>query len=210
MRRNGFDGGHVWIHRDSKLVKGNDIALPLGFVYRGDQRDNLTRIEADGDGPYGVYALKGEGSLPVWEAKIGDAVVATGNRGSKRLANDVSVWLPGCVRVDPWPDTDCIQYEWYVPRDADSHHYVQCVTKLCADGTQADAFEKECEGKWLDMALYGFNDDDIAVREVVQDFYGSDIGWTKEVLYETDVPILEWRKLASKLNHGVQSHDDLF
>ena len=196
MRENGFDGGHVWIHRDSKLVKGNDIALPLGFVYRGDQRDNLTRIEADGDGPYGVYALKGEGSLPVWEAEDRRRRRRHRNRGSKRLANDVSVWLPGCVRVDPWPDTDCIQYEWYVPRDADSHHYVQCVTKLCADGTQADAFEKECEGNgwiWRYMALTMTTS---RFAEVVQDFYGSDIGWTKEVLYETDVPILEWRKLA--------------
>ena len=60
------------------------------------------------------------------------------------------------------------------------------------------------------MALHGFNDDDIEVRESMQDFYGSDIGWHKEVLYEADIPIIEWRKLASRLNRGVQGLDDLY
>ncbi len=207
---NGFDGGHVWIHRTSKLVSGNNIALPLGFVYRRDKHEDLTRIVNEGDGPYGVYSLKGEGCLPVWDAQIGDEIVASGNRSEKRVANDVSVWLPGCLKVDPWPDPGCVQYEWYVPRDADSHYYVQCLTKLCDTEAQTAQFIRECEGKWLDMALHGFNDDDVAVREVLQDFYGNDMGWTKEVLYETDIPILEWRKLAAKMNRGVQSIDDLY
>src|SRR5260370_21209743 len=28
---NGFDAGHVYIHKDSVLIRGNDIAMPLGF-----------------------------------------------------------------------------------------------------------------------------------------------------------------------------------
>ena len=207
---NGFDGAHIWIHRQSKLVKGGDIALPLGFVYRRDRKDELTRVIDSGDGPFGLYDLLGEGAVPVWEGKIGDAVVATGNMGQTRVANEVSVWLPSCLKVDPWPDERGIQYEWYVPRDTDSHYYIQCLTRLCDDEQQATAFTQECEGKWLDMALHGFNDDDIEVRESMQDFYGSDIGWHKEVLYEADIPIIEWRKLASRLNRGVQGLDDLY
>jgi carbazole 1,9a-dioxygenase terminal dioxygenase component len=28
---NGFDAGHIWIHKKSILVTGNDLALPVGF-----------------------------------------------------------------------------------------------------------------------------------------------------------------------------------
>jgi carbazole 1,9a-dioxygenase terminal dioxygenase component len=207
---NGFDGAHIWIHRNSKLVKGNNIVLPLGFLYRHKEHATLTRIVSDGDGPYGVYDLQGEGAMPVWEGKIGNHLVATGNMGDKRVATEVSIWLPSCLKVDPWPQDGSIQFEWYVPRDADTHHYVQCLTKLCADDTEAAAFRKECEGKWVDMSFRGFNDDDVFAREALQDFYGSDMGWMKEVLFEADVPIIEWRKLAAKLNRGVQTFDDLY
>ena len=120
------------------------------------------------------------------------------------------MWLPSCLKVEPFPQAGFVLYEWYVPRDVDTHYYVQCVTKLCASDDETSAFQKECEGKWLDMALHGFNDDDIWARESVQTFYGNDMGWTKEVLFEADIPIIEWRKLASKLNRGVQTVEDLY
>ncbi len=207
---NGFDGAHIWIHRDSKLIKGNNVMLPLGFLYRHNQQDQLTRFVDKGAGPFGIYDLLGEGATPVWEGKIGDEVVARGNLGDKQIANEVSMWLPSCLKVEPFPQAGFVLYEWYVPRDVDTHYYVQCVTKLCASDDETSAFQKECEGKWLDMALHGFNDDDIWARESVQTFYGNDMGWTKEVLFEADIPIIEWRKLASKLNRGVQTVEDLY
>src|SRR3546814_5751155 len=55
---NGFDAGHVFIHKSSILLDGNDIALPLGFA-PGDA-DQLTRSEITPGAPIGVFDLRSE------------------------------------------------------------------------------------------------------------------------------------------------------
>src|SRR3546814_349926 len=65
---NGFDAGHVFIHKSSILLDGNDIALPLGFA-PGDA-DQLTRSEITPGAPIGVFDLLGEHSVPVFEGVV--------------------------------------------------------------------------------------------------------------------------------------------
>jgi carbazole 1,9a-dioxygenase terminal dioxygenase component len=57
--------------------------------------------------------------------------------------------------------------------------------------------------------LQGFNDDDVWAREAMQRFYADDNGWLHEQLFEADGNILEWRRLASRHNRGVQAPEHL-
>ena len=43
-----------------------------------------------------------------------------------------------------------------------------------------------------------------------EEFYGdNDRGWIEERLFETDMAIVEWRKLASQRNRGIQRRENL-
>jgi carbazole 1,9a-dioxygenase terminal dioxygenase component len=64
--------------------------------------------------------------------------------------------------------------------------------------------------KWIELALDGFNDDDVWAREATEEFYGdNDRGWVEERLFETDMAIVAWRKLASQRNRGIQRRENL-
>lgn len=205
---NGFDSTHVFIHKDSVLVGGNDIVLPLGFAPTGK---DAFRVVDEPTGPKGVYDLLGEHSRPVFEGRIDGNVAVSGHpEGSKRVANNISIWLPCVLRVQPWPDPSLTQFEWYVPEDADNHWYIQTLGRRVKNDAERIAFEEEFENKWEDLALRGFNDDDIWAREATQDFYRHDRAWIEEQLFEPDRNIVEWRKLASRRNRGVQTPDHLF
>ena len=201
---NGFDPAHVYIHKDSILVGANDVALPLGFA-PGDQQLYRTVEDDSEGGRKGVYDLLGERSVPVFEGRIHGELVREGHYGKTRLANDISIWLPGVLRVNPWPNPDMRQYEWYVPRDANSHYYFQLLGKACHRDQEKVEFERSFEAKWRYLALEGFNNDDIWAREAQNEFYEDDLGWINEMLFEPDHCIVAWRKLASKFNRGIQS-----
>jgi carbazole 1,9a-dioxygenase terminal dioxygenase component len=204
---NGFDAGHVYIHKDSVLIRGNDIAMPLGFspVKPGKS----TKAVEDEGGPKGLYDLLGERSIPVFEGTIGGTAVVHGHMGKKRVADNISIWLPGVLKVDPWPEEGLTQFEWYVPIDATTHYYIQTLGKRVTNPEEAAAFQREFEDKWVSLALRGFNDDDVMAREALQTFYEDDSGWIEETLYEPDVAIVEWRRLASKHNRGIQRLEHL-
>lgn len=205
---NGFDGGHVYIHRNSVLVEGNDIALPLGFA-PGKGKENF-RAEVGEEGPTGVWDLLGEHSVPVFAASIeGQEAIMRGHMGSKRVAHTISIWLPGVLRVDPWPDTNTTQYEWYVPVSETEHIYFQTLGKICSSDEEAKEWEAAFHKKWVPMALEGFNNDDLKARLETQPFYEDDRGWLNEILYEPDRCIIEWRRIASKHNRGIQSKEHL-
>jgi carbazole 1,9a-dioxygenase len=205
---NGFDASHIFIHKRSKLVAGNDIALPLGFapIEAGDS----TRAVVGETGPTGLYDLLGEKSIPIFEGMLDGEAVLEGHFGAKKVADNISIWLPGVLKVDPWPEVGMNQFEWYVPVDAGNHSYLQVLGRMTKNKEEADAFRKEVDEKWIDLALDGFNDDDVWAREATEEFYGdSDRGWVEERLFETDMAIVEWRKLASKHNRGIQRSENL-
>lgn len=205
---NGFDPSHIYIHKDSVLVKGNDLVLPLGFA-PGTETKKQTKIVTDDSegGRKGVYDLLGEHSVPVFEGMVEGEVVREGNYGSTLVANNISIWLPGVLKVSPWPNPDTTQFEWYVPLDENSHYYFQTIGKRCSTTDEVAQFETDFVEKWRPMALEGFNDDDVWAREAMVDFYKDDNGWVEEILFEPDMAIVEWRKLASQHNRGVQTFD---
>lgn len=203
---NGFDSTHVFIHKQSILVEGNDLALPLGFV--PTSRETFKVVD-EADGPKGVYDLLADHCIPVFEGKIDGQTVLKGHMGSTRVAYNISIWLPCVLRVFPWPDPSLIQYEWYVPIDETRHFYVQTLGREVASEAEEAQFDEEFHNKWKDLALAGFNDDDIWAREAQQEFYQFDEAWYKERLFEPDRNISQWRQLASRRNRGIQRREHL-
>ena len=204
---NGFDASHIFIHKESKLVRGNDIALPLGFAPTDPGRN--TRAEIGSPGPIGLYDLLGEQSIPVFEGTIEGEPAIEGHFGSKKVADNISIWMPGALKVDPWPQEGMIQFEWYVPVNATRHIYLQTLGRRVGSETEGEAFRQEVRDKWIDLALDGFNDDDVWAREATEEFYRDDRGWVEERLFETDLAIVEWRRLASQHHRGLQKLEHL-
>jgi carbazole 1,9a-dioxygenase len=203
---NGFDSTHIFIHKDSMLVEGNDIALPLGFV--PTSKDTFKIVDGD-TGPKGIYDLLAEHCEPVFEGKVDGETVLHGHMGAKRVAYDISIWLPCVLRVDPWPDPSLTQYEWYVPIDENRHYYIQTLGKEVNNAEEEKEFAAEFKDKWKTMALAGFNDDDVWAREAQQEFYQHDEAWYKEQLFEADRNISKWRQLASRHHRGIQRKEHI-
>jgi carbazole 1,9a-dioxygenase terminal dioxygenase component len=203
---NGFDTTHIFIHKDSRLIRGNQTMLPLGFAPNPSSKEPLFEIRDTEGGNIGVFDLLAERGVPHFEGSVhGEVVRRAIHGGDKHIAGQISLWMPGVLKVDPFPDPAMIHFEWYVPRDADSHWYIHCATKV-VEGPNADAeFAAEYEALWKDLYAHGFNDDDIWAREATQPFYQDDWGWLKEQLFEADACIMAWRKLASEHNRGIQA-----
>jgi Phenylpropionate dioxygenase and related ring-hydroxylating dioxygenases, large terminal subunit len=202
---NGFDTTHIFIHKDSRLIIGNQTMLPLGFSPRPDGTALWERMSTE-KGQNGILDKLVEQGVPHFEAKVDGKVVRRAvHGGDKRIAHEVSIWMPGVLKVDPFPDPAMIHYEWYVPCDEDSHWYLHCATKV-VEGEDGDAaFAREYESLWKDLYAHGFNDDDVWAREATQPFYQNDWGWIEEQLFEADDAIMEWRNLASETNRGIQT-----
>jgi len=199
---NGFDTTHIYIHRDSPLIGGNHLMLPIGLVPATKQGIE-THAERD---PRGVFDSMAENYIPVFEASIrGEKVLESrGARGEKRVAASVSIWMPGVLKVDPFPDPALTQFEWYVPIDVDTHMYWRVLGKRVVSDLEAAIFRDEFHSLWKPLALHGFNDLDVWAREGMQEFYKDDEAWSQEHLNKPDACIVEWRKLASKHHRGLQ------
>jgi carbazole 1,9a-dioxygenase terminal dioxygenase component len=199
---NGFDTTHIYIHRESILLGANKIALPLGLVPNDKEGiDVLTDAE-----PKGILDKMAQNYFPVFEGHIGGKKVldTIGAKGTKRVAANLSIWMPGVLKVDPFPDPELIQFEWYVPVDVDVHMYWRVLGKRVASAEEAETFRVEFESLWKPIALHGFNDFDIWAREGLQEFYQDDDAWSQEHLFKPDLCVVEWRKLASRVNRGIQ------
>lgn len=208
---NGFDSTHIFIHKHAEFVKSNHLALPLGLVPKG--RSSFHAVVGAG-GPKGVFDLFDPDHVtPVFEAAVDDKVLLKGNpEGRNKLPHDISIWLPCALRVQPWPDPALTQYEWYVPVDGERHVYLRTLGKICGSEEEAADWRREFDRHWCVFALAegtGFNSDDIWAREAMEPFYRDDTGWLREQLFEADGNIVEWRKLASRHNRGIQQPEHL-
>ncbi|MDA2893259.1 Rieske 2Fe-2S domain-containing protein [Mycolicibacterium sp. BiH015] len=203
---NGFDTTHIFMHRNSPLVDQNNLALPYGFV-PADR--GAMDVHAKG-WPKGVVDNLAQNYRPIFEAQLsGQSVLRNELSGDeKRVAAQVSVWLPGVLKVDPFPDPSLIQYEFYVARNATQHEYFQVLQRKVQSAEDVAAYVEEFDSRWRDLALHGFNDDDVWAREAQQDFYGNRNGWVNEHLFPPDMCITKWRQLASTHARDLARADD--
>ena len=199
---NGFDTTHIYIHRDSVLIPGNKLMLPIGLVPTSKQGIEVR----DQSEPKGIYDYMAQSYVPVFEASIGGKKVlqSRGLQGKKMVAADLSIWMPGVLKVDPFPDPEIIQFEWYVPVDIDRHTYWRVLGKRAKSAEEAEAFRVEFHSLWTTLALRGFNDLDIWAREGLEENYRNDEAWTSEHFFKPDACKVEWRKLASRVHRGIQ------
>jgi phenylpropionate dioxygenase-like ring-hydroxylating dioxygenase large terminal subunit len=197
---NGFDPGHNWLHRDSPIVIALDTALPLGLVPTGPGA--LTTFE--GDGPKGI---RNE-----WDSGDYDVVMRSEKLGLEARGKNTipglrtSIFLPGVLMVENWPASGLVQYEWYVPIDAEHHEYWAVLAATCPTAEAREKFVYEYEHLWKDAALGVFNDDDLFAREAMENFYAEGgTGWDDEQLCSMDAVIVGWRKIVSRYARGYQT-----
>jgi len=198
---NGFDTTHIYIHRNSKVVLETDAVLPLGFI----PQDKHSMILAEGPGPKGVIDQLGRNYMPVFSSSVGEVTVSAIMKPTgKMVAPEVSCWLPCVLKLQSFPTPELFVFEWYVPIEEHNHWYFQVLGKKVHSDTEAAAFRDEAHSFWAEVMWRGFNDQDLAAREALEEAYTDGEGWTKERLYKPDTCIIEWRKLASKYNRGIQ------
>lgn len=204
---NGFDPAHAYIHRNSKLVTDYKVPTVLGDTDISRTR-GMEIVNQDGDGPTGIRLLRG-GATAVWDAEVDGVKLGARFRPGEEgvlegMVPDVSIWMPGGLRVDPFPAPGIIHFEWYVPVDENTHRYI--ITwghKLAGEGDRA-VFEDEVTTRWRDYVPANFNNEDVFAREAMAKFYSKQDGWFRERLFGPDVVITQWRKLASQTARGVQ------
>ena len=194
---NGFDNGHILVHKDNTIVHALDWVLPLGILPASDEA--ITPIE-DEDGPKGMMQwLFTDRWVPVLENKDLGLKIENVNGRFYRT----SVVLPGCLMVENWPEEHVVQYEWYVPITDDLYEYWEVLVRICKTDEDRKKFKYRFDTVYKPLCLEGFNDCDLYAREAMEEFYADGTGWDDEQLVETDISPVTWRKLASRWNRGI-------
>jgi carbazole 1,9a-dioxygenase terminal dioxygenase component len=199
---NGFDTTHIYIHRSSGVVTETDAVLPLGFVPQDKQAMEIV----DGPtGPKGVVDKLWLSYVPVFQAPIGDTVVsAVLKETGSMVAPEVSCWVPGALKLENFPSEGYYIFEWYVAVDEKTHTYFQVLGKRIQREEERREHQEKAHSYWKEILWRGFNDQDLFAREWLEEAYTAGEGWTKERLYKPDMCLVEWRKLASRRNRGIQ------
>ena len=209
---NGFDSIHIFIHKDTVLRRYREMNFPLGHIPMSDEIETVEETA----GPKGVID-DFHTHKPVWEGVIDGEVVVKGTTTTSTAESartpsasaGVSMWLPCVLKVHPFPVPHVTQFEWYVPIDEGTHIYFQTLGKHVSTPEAAREWTNDFNSRWRTVALHGFNDDDVWAREATEPFYADDWGWINETLCEPDKTLVEWRKLASRHNRGIQRPEHL-
>jgi carbazole 1,9a-dioxygenase terminal dioxygenase component len=207
---NGFDPAHVYIHRNSPIVQ--ELKLTVAFGTADISKAQDLEVFDTGPGPYGVTMYTRQ-STPIWEADIDGTTVGArfqpGDEAQDESVNNretpvIAAWMPCSVTASPFPLPGITHYEFLVPVDEDHHNYM--ITWGMDVHTDEDRarFEELAESGLADRVAEGFSNEDLFAREQLAEFYRGDEGWFRERLFGPDLVITTWRKLASRLNRGIQ------
>nr|NMF96950.1 Rieske 2Fe-2S domain-containing protein [Aromatoleum toluolicum] len=194
---NGFDAGHLLIHKDCTIVQAKDWAVPLGIKPLTDQ---ATQLIEDEDGPKGFINMY---FTENYEPVLVNERLGVKASGTVPKYFRTSMFLPGVLMVENWPEEGVVQYEWYVPITDDTYEYWEVLVKRCPTEEDVKGFEYRFKNFYEPMALHGFNDCDLFARDAMQNFYADGTGWTDEQLGDMDYSIITWRKVASRYNRGI-------
>jgi len=207
---NGFDPAHAYMHRNSPLVRGFRVPTVLGDTGLG-KGHGMEIINPDRKlpGPCGVRLLRGHGQ-PIWEVEV-DAGVRLAARYlpdapgvMQGMVPEVGIWMPGALRVDPFPAPHIVHFEWYVPVSERTHRYFITWGSMCEDAAAKEAFLDEVKYLWREFVPRYFNNEDMFAREAMDEFYSAENGWSREHLFGPDVVVTAWRRLCSRTHRGIQ------
>ena len=207
---NGFDPAHAYMHRNSPLVRGFKVPTVLGDTGLDDNKGmEVINGRRDDSGPCGVRLIRGAGT-PVWEVDVADgksisAQYLPDEPGVMQgMIPEVGIWMPGVLRVDPFPAPHIVHFEWYVPVNERTHRYMISWGSKVTNKQEEKAFFDEMKYLWRDFVPQKFNNEDMFAREAMDDFYSAEGGWHRERLFGPDVLITAWRILCSRTNRGIQ------
>lgn len=199
---NGFDPGHALIHRANTIVLALSGGRPQQLAYRPVSEDALRMFE--GEGPKGIMNLYGTDKyVPVTENKALNLQSATG-KDFKFVGSRTSMYLPGVLMVENFPERGVAHFEWYVPIDDKTHEYWRCIVARCPDAESLARFEFRYKHFYEPLDLRDFNQADVDASEALQEVYERD-GWGHETFFSLDAVIVGWRKLVARYNRGIQS-----
>jgi len=194
---NGFDAGHLLIHRDNAIVQAKEWAVPLGIKPLSDE---AIQIIDDENGPKGFLNLY---FTEHWEPVLDNPKLDIKAYGENPRYFRTSMFMPGVLMVENWPEEHVVQYEWYVPITNDTYEYWEVLVKVCNTDEELKKFDYRYENLFKPMCLEGFNDCDLMARDAMQNFYADGTGWDNEQLGDMDATVIMWRKVASKANRGI-------
>ena len=215
-----FDPAHHFIHNWSTFSVDNRLPMSLGWVPDLKHLADVLNYSAPEDGPKG-FQRSGADTDMSFEAEIPNK----DNTGSTNytvpmargmseeqlhtLQNsdfevEVGLWLPCGTRITPWPNPGVTTGEFFVPRDANSHYYVQYGSKKVKSEEERKAWESGEMGipLWKTPNVDGFTKEDILAREALAKFYDEESGWDRETLMGCDLELLMWRRFASQHARG--------
>jgi carbazole 1,9a-dioxygenase terminal dioxygenase component len=198
---NGFDTTHIFMHRNSALIKGNNIALPLGFV-----PTDRGAVQVHGEGwPKGVVDNLSENNVPVFEASLQGVPVWTSElRGDeKRVAGRISL-APGGPQGGSVPGPQPHPVRVLRPHLG---HGARVLPGPPAQSHLRAGRRDLREGVRRDLAGPGppqLQRRRRVAREELEEFYRDGDGWSNERLFPPDMCIVEWRRLASAHGRGTQ------
>ena len=206
---NGFDPAHAYMHRNSPLVRGFKVPTVLGDADLGEGGMEIINARRDDAGPVGVRLIRGVGR-PIWETEVvpGKTLRArylpedTGVM--QGMVPEVGIWMPGALRVDPFPAPHLVHFEWYVPVSERCHRYMITWGTVATDDQSEKRFHDEITHLWKDFVPQYFNNEDVFAREAMDEFYGKEEGWQREQLFGPDVLVTAWRKLCANSHRGIQ------
>lgn len=208
----GFDPNHIFIHKDDGMLRALQRPFPIANRILGkDSYHEITEV-TDPGGPKGLRDELGKAE-PVFEFEF-ECDGEVGRMASVLPPNDMarmgyesvegSIWLPGVLRVAPWPIPGMEHYEWYVPVDEYSHRYFIAWGKRTTDPAEQQAFHHEVMTQWRHLGYEQFNHTDLLANEAVAEGNESRPYKADENLIEGDGYTLVWRRLANRYNRGVQ------
>jgi carbazole 1,9a-dioxygenase len=219
----GFDPGHHFIHNWSKWaisagvpmtfgwVPNKDVVVETNIYQAGKQSQNgFTRLASKSEVTATSTKIPGRNGEPDFELVL---PIARGYTQAEREAYEqsgykgtVGGWMPGSLKVDPWPSPGIVHNEYYVPRDADSHYYFQCGWLKTNDDKKREDWTNGELGqvRWKIPVVDDFTVDDAAAREATHAFYAKEGGWQQERIAPFDIELLMWRTFCSDHARAIQ------
>ena len=219
----GYDPGHHYIHNWSKYSINARLPMSFGWVSETDSLLKTALYQKSEAGPCGFTRIAGETNISMTSRIPGrdggpakDVVLPilqgqTEPEVAVLMAADqqcqVGLWMPCGLKVDPWPFPGVIHNEYYVPRDATSHYYVQCGWKVCETDEEREQWIEGEQGRvrWHVPVVEDFTVQDAEAREGIAKFYNEEDGWEQEQLARADIELLMWRVFAGDTCRGIQT-----
>ncbi|MFT5350495.1 MAG: carbazole 1,9a-dioxygenase terminal dioxygenase component, partial [Gammaproteobacteria bacterium] len=207
---NGFDTGHLYLHRNWDAAKRYNATPPIGAVHKDP--DELILVEEPGSAIGMIVAS----ATTIMSSEVEGVRVSSPQVGTDIPAilhenfypKGFGAFLPCGLDVPAFPLEGNYHWEFYVPVDEEHHMYFILNGAQVKNDEEKEAFYERhktlSRDMWIDPAEVsaeepeGFNNADVLGREAFQHVYQNENFWHRENLYQADYAIMKWRYLVAR------------